>query len=182
MSIPFTPPEFSQGSFNCPRCGAFSAQEWLYFRNLFGDHRFKREANDWAMSHCVHCKGVATWYVERMVIPDVVGAPQPHVDKPETVRADFEEARSVLQRSPRSAAALLRLSLQRLCKEVGEKGENINNDIASLVAKGLPVQVQQALDIIRVVGNEQVHPGELDVKRQSRDCGRTLPSNQLHSR
>jgi Domain of unknown function (DUF4145) len=88
----------------------------------------------------------------------------PHVDMPEVVLRDFEEARSVLQRSPRSAAALLRLSLQKLCKEMGEKGSNINDDIASLVLKGLPVEVQQALDIIRVVGNEQVHPGELDVR------------------
>jgi hypothetical protein len=54
--------------------------------------------------------------------------------------------------------------VQKLCADLGEQGKNINDDIAALVEKGLPLEVQQSLDIVRVVGNEQVHPGTLDVR------------------
>ena len=53
--------------------------------------------------------------------------------------------------------------MQKLCKHLGEKGKNIDADIAALVKKGLNPVVQQSLDIVRVVGNESVHPGTIDL-------------------
>jgi hypothetical protein len=83
---------------------------------------------------------------------------------PDDIKIDQEGARSVFNDSPRSSAALLRRTIQKLCKHLGFPGTNINDDIKAMVAKGLPLQVQQSLDIVRVVGDEQVHPGPLDVR------------------
>lgn len=89
------------------------------------------------------------------------------IDKPNTEMSDavkklYLEAASIYTKSPRGAAALLRLSIQILCKELGEAGENINKDIANLVKKGLPEIVQKSLDSLRVIGNDAVHPGQID--------------------
>lgn len=55
----------------------------------------------------------------------------------------------------------MRLCIQKLCKELGEFGKDINEVIKKLVN---PEEIQQALDIVRVVGNNAVHPGFIDVK------------------
>lgn len=165
MSAPYTPPSFKLTAFNCPFCNAYAAQKWEHLYQKFpAGHPMEKASEKIWFSWCTHCGEFAVWRNEEMLIPGLSAAPPPHDEMPTSIREDFEEARSVLQRSPRSAAALLRLSLQKLCKEIGEKGENINDDIANLVSKGLPVEVQQSLDIIRVIGNEQVHPGEIDVR------------------
>ncbi len=116
------------------------------------------------LSQCHECKQVAIWIFNRMVWPLHGKAPLANKDMPDDVRLDYQEASSILDLSPRGSAALLRLAIQKLCKHLGEKGKNINDDIASLVKKGLPEQVQQALDIVRVIGNESVHPGTMDLK------------------
>lgn len=116
------------------------------------------------ISYCGNCGFPTIWHDEKMVFPLSSNAPMPNADLPDDVKADFEEARQIANSSPRGAAALLRLCVQKLCKHLGESGKDINNDIKKLVEKGLQVAVQQALDTVRVIGNNAVHPGEMDLQ------------------
>jgi hypothetical protein len=97
-----------------------------------------------------------------MIWPADVTAPLAHPDLPPDLQDDFEEARSISKASPRGAAALLRLVIEKLVKELGADGDSINAMIGDLVKKGLSVQVQQALDSVRVIGNNAVHAGKMD--------------------
>lgn len=115
------------------------------------------------LSKCYHCKKIAVWIHDNLLFPNEKIGVAPNQDLPAEILRDFEEARSILGDSPRGAAALLRLCVQKLCIHLEEKGENIDDDIASLVAKGLNPLVQKSLDIVRVIGNEAVHPGVIDL-------------------
>ncbi|WP_082742042.1 DUF4145 domain-containing protein [Burkholderia sp. MSMB1078WGS] len=54
-----------------------------------------------------------------------------------------------------------RLAVPKLYVPLGESGKHIDSDIASLVQKGLRPKIQRAPDIVRVIGNESVHPVNL---------------------
>ena len=125
------------------------------------------------ISKCFDCKEVSVWVHERLVFPYERAGDLPNSDLPPEIAHDFEEARSILNDSPRGAAALLRLSVQKLCAFLGEEGKNIDSDIASLVGKGLNPLIQKSLDVVRVIGNEAVHPGVIDL-RDDRDTALQL--------
>lgn len=163
---PYTVPSFEAKAFNCPLCDAFSKQDWYYCaaRNL-GHTAIARTYSDYYLSHCSCCLQFALWDVKFKTIVYPISRPpiKPNPDLPPEIQKDFIEATIILKQSPRGACALFRLCIQKLCKHLGESGENINRDIGNLVAKGLSAQIQRSLDVVRVVGNNAVHPGQIDV-------------------
>ena len=116
------------------------------------------------VSECFSCEALAIWLHGKLLYPAEHLAPEPNEDLPGDIKADYQEASTILELSPRGAAALLILSIQKLCGHLGETGKDINADIKNLVAKGLDQNIQKALDTVRVVGNEAVHPGSVDLK------------------
>ena len=141
----------------------------------FGDDNngYGQPVDNLHLSKCYHCNKITVWVHDKIVFPAEKQGVMPNQDLPEDIIQDFEEARSIVGLSPRGAAALLRLCIQKLCKHLGEKGKRIDDDIASLVAKGLNPLVQKSLDIVRVIGNEAVHPGVIDLN-DDRDTANKL--------
>lgn len=157
-------PKSGLKSFTCPHCGVITRHyHWTNSGNLDGSHYSDFDSNPVRVSKCEHCEKICLWYYAQMVYPNRGNAPVPNPDIPEDVKKDYEEAASIYTQSPRGAAALLRLAIQKLCVDLGGKGKNINEDIKELVKKGLPEQIQKSLDIVRVIGNNAVHPGQIDV-------------------
>jgi hypothetical protein len=158
----YTAPFFTGEAFHCPHCGVFAHQHWRTPRVQIWTRN--RDVSDLSVSYCEKCKRYSLWVRNKIIFPVSSIAPLPTEDMPTNVKEDFIEARNIVNASPRAATALLRLALQKLMVHLGESGKNINDDIANLVKKGLSPTIQKALDAVRVVGNNAVHPGELDLK------------------
>ncbi len=155
-------PKVYDKSFTCPHCGTISKQNWWYKDWNSGKHNNNPNEHPLRIGTCDHCNKNTIWVENKMFYPDNGNAPFPNPEMPESVNKLYMEAAAIHTKSPRGAAALLRLSIQLLAKELGEEGKNINKDIGNLVKKGLPEIVQQSLDIVRVTGNDAVHPGQID--------------------
>lgn len=134
----------------------------VFFQNERGDpysyFLFNLEA-----SQCDSCQDVAIWMQDRMVYPSSGPAGIASSDTPASVKSLYEEASAVFTTSARASAALLRLALQVLLKELGEEGENINDDINRLFENGLSANLTRVMHSVRIIGNESVHPGEISV-------------------
>lgn len=164
-------PEFKKKAFNCPYCDVYAHQEWrfhlLAFNNnvkIHSEHMYNQlRIMDWVTSNCSHCNKVSFWYNEELIYPKSSIAPLPNNDMPEDVKKDYLEARNIVNDSPRGACALLRLALQKLMPHLGESGNNLNEDIGNLVKKGVSEHIQKVADSVRLIGNDAVHPGQLDL-------------------
>ncbi len=187
MNPGYTAPEFEKTGFTCPYCGVLADQYWstLYadsdvfpimgsgvLFSAFGPPRKGLlQANDSPTTYitayisvCRSCREFALWIDNRMVHPHTASAPLPSPDMPDETREFYEEARRISDESPRAAAALLRLALEKLmeCRDV--LGKTLNEQIGSLVKEGTLSAVQESLDAVRVIGSDQIHDlGEIQL-------------------
>jgi hypothetical protein len=176
MAFEYFPPQLGKGEYHCPHCNVYAKQFYAHLSTL---HQFSWSSivdrqsqfnsvlpQDWIVTKCQRCQIIALWIGDNMIYPRRTIAPPPNDDLQQSIKDDYLEAARILSDSPRAAAALLRLALQKLCIQLGEKGNNINDDIKALVAKGLNPLVQKSLDALRITGNNAVHPGEINLSEQ----------------
>lgn len=168
----YTEPLYKKDAFNCPYCEVYAHQMRRNTLMALNEQPYQSATRitdqliipNWSTSTCSHCGKTSFWLDKKLIYPNSSIAPLPNEDMPEDIKEDYLEARSIVNNSPRGACALLRLVLQKLMPYLGEKGKKLSDDIGNLVSKGIPENIQKALDSVRVIGNDAVHPGELDLK------------------
>jgi len=166
----YSAPTLLKPAFHCPHCHVHAEQTWSIEISCSCLERYPFQFNkptlfqlsETSISICSVCGKNSIWILEKMIYPLAGNVEIANADLPEDIKTDYNEARNIINISPKGAAALLRLIVQKLCIHIGEKGRNINDDIGNLVKRGLPIHVQQALDIVRVSGNHAVHPGTIE--------------------
>ena len=126
-----------------------------------------------AIATCSTCSDITLWVDGVLVYPQKNSIAAPNSDMEQEIQDLYIEASTIVNDSPKGATALLRLALQLLLKQLGKSGKNINRDIKDLVAEGLSPKIQQALDLLRVVGNNAVHPGQINLE-DGRDIAQKL--------
>jgi hypothetical protein len=175
-------PQYKAKSFRCPFCGVVAEQQWWNsftiqqkddasvnafagsIRAVYRDLE-KSDIGKYEFSTCHNCRQVTVWNGKDIVYPHNSGVELHHPDMPEDVTSLYEEARSIVNLSPRASACLLRIALDTLMPHFGEKTGCINKSIGNLVAnKGLSIKVQQSLDLLRVIGDNAAHITEMKIE------------------
>ncbi|MCX6601464.1 MAG: DUF4145 domain-containing protein [bacterium] len=159
-------PQHKLAQFNCPHCKAIAPQHWPHYVGYAGQHGQLVQISSLSVAKCSHCADLSLWFQGELFYPEDVAAniDPANSDLRQDIQEDYIEASRIVKESPRGAAALLRLCVQKLCGQLGENESDVNTAIGNLVKKNLPVEIQQALDIVRVIGNNAVHPGQIDLK------------------
>ncbi|MBL4807585.1 MAG: DUF4145 domain-containing protein [Rhodobacteraceae bacterium] len=124
------------------------------------EHPYSYRVFNLDISKCDSCEEISVWLLGKLIFPPSGLA---NTDMPEKVKLLFDEAGSVFQASLRAAAALLRLALQHLLHELTQKDQKIDTAINDLIDRGLDDELSKLMHSLRIIGNEAVHPGTIDI-------------------
>ncbi len=157
-------PAQGKQSFICPYCEAYAYQHWQLCKDHTMQGHMLLELQKLKTAECTNCLRYSIWQNNKMIYPLTSSAPKPDNNMPEDVKEIYEEARQVHVYSPRAAAALLRVALERLTVHLGESKGKLNTRIGNLQKQGLPPQVIKSLDIVRITANDGgAHSGVIDL-------------------
>ena len=134
-----------------------------YIKHKLPEQFLRAFPEDLNFTRCENCFKPTFWLETEMIYPRQSSLPEPNKDLDDEIKSLYIEAVDVYPYSSRASAALLRLCIEKLCTELVD-GDNLNACIGLLVEEGLPEHIQQALDYCRIIGNEALHPGQIDVE------------------
>jgi hypothetical protein len=169
---------FRANKFRCPHCQALAHQEWWDVEPVRCVTRRGKNGppapsvmgaviEGFGLSECQGCHKYSLWVNEKLAYPGVSTAPLPVEDMPADVRADYNEAREIFDKSARGAGGLLRLAFEKLLQHLGVTKSDPNAAIGELVKKGLVLgPMQQAMDSMRIFSNQAVHHGFVKLEDQ----------------
>ncbi|MBA8794922.1 hypothetical protein FHX74_002550 [Friedmanniella endophytica] len=183
MPIPI-PPELGRSPVTCPQCGTVAEQDWLRLSG-YSVQSGNKQLPDFTWCICRACSKPSLWEVNALISADdgedvlkvgrqvwpLRGGPPPHEDMPADARRHYEQAREVLNASPQAASALLRVATESLVLELLGTSAKLNDAIGELLSSGrITPRVQQACDVLRVTGNDALHPGQIDEAEEAADA------------
>src|SRR5688572_19695960 len=127
MKGQYISPVLNLKAFNCPHCHVYSHQAWYYLRAAETEDGNGTQHTDrtFRVSYCERCAQNTIWLNDKIIFPQNSLVEPANPDLPANIIEDYDEAATVLNLSPRSAAALLRLCIQKLCRFLGESGSDI---------------------------------------------------------
>jgi hypothetical protein len=149
-------PAPGRDSYVCPNCHAYAQQH-------HGRLSSSNYLEGWSAARCQRCKGWALFRGDALIWPPALGGPAVHPDAPHIVATIYAEAQAVAPASPRSAAALMRLALEQLVNDLEPGDDSLHDKTGRLRARGLDQLVVDAMDVLRVFGNNGAHIGEIDL-------------------
>ena len=168
ITIPAKPkPEYQVKTRLCPHCDKYCHLAWLPERKHISvaENKTLFLEKHFSASQCDNCGGICLWLGAVQIYPDKASVEPPNKDLPPDIKKLYDEAASILNKSPRASAALLRVALERLCKEKGNKNSSLDKNIKLLrEQKMIPETLVQAMTAIRLVGNDAAHsdPSKID--------------------
>ena len=164
-TTPNTSPAFQKESFACPHCQIVARQTW---KKLYRD-----TLQEFECATCHSCDYISIWVNKNMVYPLGGTAPAPDPDMPDKIKEIFEEARKISSISPRASLGLLRLCVEMLAEELGEKNGSLHTKIENL-AKNFPRDVKEALEVTRITGNNALHGGQISIDDDDHNMAQLL--------
>ena len=175
LSIP-TALTYKANAFICPYCLAYAHQDWrelAYIRRFHDYTQIIPQIPELEVAVCDYCHQYTIWRSGLMIYPAAPQAESVEMNLELEARRNYQEAKTIMDHSPRMAVALLRLCLQGVCEQLDEKSDNLHKNFTRLVRRGLPPKLLAELRRLRVFGKEAIDLSKLD-KKEDRETAMSL--------